>query len=695
MRTLRGLAAFVLILSTAAAASTESRGLTFERLAALRRIEAVTVSPSGHAIAFLRSVPRPPGSDDDGPPWSELHVARPAEGRSRPFVTGEIKVTKPEFGPRGTRIYYLAKRDGAEKTGVWSIAVDGGESRKELELDEDVQEFRVSPDGSTLAVVAYEPRSERKTDERDAGYDQEVYEEDWRPRRLYLVPLATDVPPQDPARIRDRDDDTPKPLPVRGSVFDVEWAPGGEHLVVTVAATPLIDDRYMARRIRVIEARGGGVVTEIDNPGKLGKLALSPDGTRVALISAADFNDPREGRLLVADVESGEIRDLLPGLVGHVRDFAWKDAGRIRCLVDVGVETEIGEVSVTAGRYRREYRSSEGGLLPGKIAISGDGRIAALTMESAAHPPELFVLRGGSSSPERLTTSNPWLADVTLGKQEVYEWTARDGLRLEGLLLHPASGSRRPAPLLLMVHGGPESHDRNGFVSSYSRPGQLAAAHGYRVLYPNYRGSTGRGVEFSKSGQGDAAGAEFDDLIDAVEALVRDELVDGDRVGILGGSYGGYATAWCSTRYTSHFRAGVMFVGISNKVSKGFTTEIPVEDRAVHTRFDPWTRWEFSLERSPLYHAEKSRTALLIAAGTDDTRVHPSQSLQLYRALKLMGNTPVRYVRYPGEGHGNRRASARDDYTRRLMRWMNHFVRDRKDGLPPVDLDLPHMEKSD
>ena len=102
----------------------------------------------------------------------------------------------------------------------------------------------------------------------------------------------------------------------------------------------------------------------------------------------------------------------------------------------------------------------------------------------------------------------------------------------------------------------------------------------------------------------------------------------------------------------------------------------------VHTRFDAWTKWQFSLERSPVFHAEGSRTALLIAAGQDDTRVHPSQSLQLYRALKLIGKTPVRYVRYPGEGHGNRKAAARDDYARRLMRWMDHFVRDKRDDLP-------------
>jgi dipeptidyl aminopeptidase/acylaminoacyl peptidase len=129
-----------------------------------------------------------------------------------------------------------------------------------------------------------------------------------------------------------------------------------------------------------------------------------------------------------------------------------------------------------------------------------------------------------------------------------------------------------------------------------------------------------------------------------------------------------------------------MFVGISNEISKALTSDIPVEDTMVHTFFAPTSHLELRLDRSPIVHADQSRTALLIAGGTADTRVNPAQSLQLYRALKLIDRTPVRYVRYPGEGHGNRHAAARDDFARRLIRWMEHFVRDLQTELPPWEL---------
>ena len=312
------------------------------------------------------------------------------------------------------------------------------------------------------------------------------------------------------------------------------------------------------------------------------------------------------------------------------------------------------------------------------------------------HDREVYAAGGASPGFRRLTDSNPWLQDVSLATQRAVRWKARDGLELEGLFIEPLhDGLGDPPPLIMIAHGGPEGHFRNGWNSSYSRPGQLAAAEGFAVFFPNYRGSTGRGVAFSKMGQGDAAGPEFDDLIDGLDYLVAEGLVDGKRVGVAGGSYGGYATAWLGTRYTERFRAGVMFVGISNKLSKALTTDIPYEDVLVHTRYDPWARLEYSMERSPLSYVERSRTALLIAGGTGDSRVHPSQSLQFYRALKMVGKTPVRYVRYPGEGHGNRRAAARNDYTHRLIRWMRHFVADGATELPPWDLELGVDEEED
>ena len=164
-------------------------------------------------------------------------------------------------------------------------------------------------------------------------------------------------------------------------------------------------------------------------------------------------------------------------------------------------------------------------------------------------------------------------------------------------------------------------------------------------------------------------------------------LVDRKRVGITGGSYGGYASAWCSTFYSEHFAAAVMAVGISDKIAKTGTTDIPNEEYLVHARKRPWDDWNHMLTHSPIYHVEKAQTPILILHGKDDTRVHPSQSLELYRFLKLRNEVPVRLVLYPGEGHGNRKAASRFDYNVRMIQWFEHYLQGPGGDPPPYALD--------
>lgn len=684
------LLAWLLLAGTASSAS-ERQGLDFEQLAAIRRVMELELSPDGKQVAYTLLVPRRPGADADGTAWEELHLVDVEGGASRAYVHGEVNVSKIRFSPDGRWLTYLAKRGKDKESALWAVPLAGGESRKLLGFKEAILDYRFSPDGHRLAFLAQQPQEKSVQKRTEKGYRQQVLEEDWRHRRVWMAPAPSMEPsgwaPRS-AGPRQAPGEAPQALEIEGSVFALDWSPDGKTLALAIAPRPLIDDEYMLRRVQIVDADTGARRAVLANPGKLGRFAFSPDGRHIAMISAADAGDPREGRLFVAASAGGALTDLLPHLEGHVVDFAWQDGATLMFLADQGVESFLGEVGLAGGKSKIHLMSGSSRPVMEQLRLAGRRGWIALLGQSPEAPAEVYGWKAGRSGVQRLTESNPWLKDVALARQEVLTYPARDGLELEGILLHPlVQGSRVPAPVILMVHGGPESHVRNGWVSSYSQPGQLAAGRGYAVFYPNYRGSTGRGVAFSKLSQGDAAGKEFDDLVDAVDSLIERGIADEDRVGVTGGSYGGYATAWCATRYSHRFRAGVMFVGLSNKLTQPLTTDIPFEDLSVHSLEPVWDRWEFNLERSPLYHAKQARTALLIAGGTEDSRVEPSQSLQLYRALKLMGQAPVRYVRYPGEKHGNQRAAARDDYTRRLIGWMDHFLIEGRKDLPPWNID--------
>lgn len=656
-------------------APAQEGGMTPEHVAKLRAVIQAQPSPSGEYIAYVLAVPRDLTKEKDGGSWTELHVLDKA-GRSRPYVTGEVNVSSVAWKPDGQEITFLSRRDKDTDTNLYSIPLAGGEAKKILDHKTSISGYSWSPQGKHVAFLATEPKPKEKKDLEEKGFNQEIYEEDDPFVRVWIGEIGGES--------------EPRKLELTGSASELHWSPEGSLLAVALAPLPLIDHELMYRKIHIVDVLTGKVRHNLNNPGKIGELAWSPDGKHVALISGEDKHDTREGQLWVASVEEGKWRNLLPGYDAHVQSVGWRDAQTVVYQSAESVWTAVGEVKLDGNRT---VLVSPGGPILQSIRLSKDGKVVTAIGDSPSHPPEVYKL-GTDSKPNRLTDNNPWLKDIPMGKQEVITYTARDGLMLQGVLIRPLNEQPgRRYPLVLSVHGGPEAHEPNGWLTSYSRLGQVGSANDFAVFSPNYRGSTGRGVAFAKLGQEDAAGREFDDLIDGVDHLIEIGLVDKAKVGITGGSYGGYATAWGSTYYSDRFAAGVMFVGISNNVSKVGTTDIPDEMLLVHHRKRLWEDWEYFLKRSPIYHIENAKTPLLILHGKEDPRVHPSQSLELHRHLKTRNKAPVRLVLYPGEGHGNRRAAARYDYNLRLLRWMTHFLKEGKKTAPPHEIEYKILEK--
>jgi dipeptidyl aminopeptidase/acylaminoacyl peptidase len=653
-------------------------GMTLRQIAELKQIGQAQISPDGRYIAYTQLVQRKLFDEADGPAWTELHVIDP-DGRSRPFVTGQVNISAIGWTPDSRQITYLAKRQPDAARTLYGIARDGGESRELAALEEAIRGYSLSPDGKRVALLAVEPDDADLEKEREKGFTQIVFEEDRKPIRLWIHELGTE-------------DAEPIMIELDGSVQEVQWSPAGDRLAIKVTPREMVDDVLMFNRIRLLDPQGNEL-GRIDNPGKLGRMAWSPDGEHLAFIATESLHDTREGRLMVAGKDGGDWLHLLPGLEGHVWHVAWRDKTTILFVSYEGIGARLGEIR-TDGSGHRTLRPA-GGPIWDSLSVSDRGEIVT-TASAPNHPREVYRLSGKDGPSTRLTDSNPWLADVRLARREVITYPARDGLEIEGILFYPLDYEQgRRYPLILAVHGGPEAHYSNGWLTSYSLPADVAAAEGYFTFYPNYRGSTGRGVAFTETSQRRPAKEEFDDLVDGVDHLIARGLVDRDCVGITGGSYGGYASAWGATYYSERFAAAVMNVGISDKISMLGTSDIPQELYLVHYLTWPWENWQMYVEASPIYYVRKAMTPILILHGDADPRVDPTQSRILYRYLTLQDDPPpVRLVLYPGEGHGNRRAAARYDYSLRLMQWMNHYLKG-PGGAPPdhrLDYGIPQAD---
>ena len=660
-----------------------AQGLTPEDVAKIESVTSSMVSDDGSMVAYTLSVPADPYQENVGAS-TELYVLDVETGVSKPYYTSG-NIGGIQFRPGHSSLTFLTQRDGDETRALYELPLDGGEAVKLFEYERSISSYDWHSDGNH---IVFSSTLSAETSDSPLPYKADVYEENRPQRPAYITNVAHDHMDHEPHQIQ-----------VDGTVYMMRWSPDGSKIAVTATPTPNVDDFYMAQSVYVVDYETREISVEVNNEGKIGQVVWSPDGERLALRAGADIHDPIDGRILIVSAEGGTPKIIDEGFEGKYEQITWTAGNQIHFLASESTASAIGTISPNGRNKQTIFRSAEHAI--GSFSRSDNGLISFVA-SSPQHPNELFVIKGsGDRQPERVTNHNPWLADVELGSQEVITYTARDGeFDIDGVMIYPVgySGGDR-IPVITVVHGGPEAHQSNGWLTSYSSPGQMAAAKGYGVFYPNYRGSTGRGIEFAYSSQGDLAGAEFDDIVDGVDYLIDEGIADGDRIGVTGGSYGGYASGWMSTYYSDRFAASVMFVGISNNLSKWGTSDIPDELYLVHSRERMWesdAKWMDYLKRSPIYWVDRAETPLLIMHGAEDTRVHPAQSLELYRHLKVRKpNVPVRLVYYPGEGHGNTQASSRFDYSHRMLRWFDTYLMsgDASAEIPEWDAPVPEMDQ--
>ncbi|MEQ8404190.1 MAG: S9 family peptidase [Oceanicaulis sp.] len=668
---MRGLAAAALS-AVAAGPALAQAPMEIEDIFEIRSAFGAQLSPDGRHVAFTVFDPRNVAAgEDDGSGDVELYVAS-GPNQVRGYVTGEGRVGAVDWTPDGEALTFLARRSGDDATSLYRIPLSGGEAQRALTFDTSIQSYAIAPDGDTVYFITGPAEDPTASKFRSMGFRANVYEEQQRFNRVFRASLS-DAEAE------------PEEIAVDGHPSSLVLSENGRRMAVVVAPTTLVDDSLMERDWVVYDTRDGDQLARFDTPGKIGGGAFSPNGRRFAFLAGADRADPTAGTLHVGQVRSGDFEAIAREAEQHVSDIAWADNDTVLALAAIGVETAI--IAYDADNGREEGRTDYSDFVVGAMDLHRrSGRIAAVA-DAPTHPNEIFV-GADPAGLERWTDHNPQLSGIAFGDQRAFEYTARDGERIEGVLVTPQGDAPDGGwPLIMTVHGGPEAHDDDGWVNGYSRLGHIAAGDGFAVFYPNYRGSTGRGERFAKLDHLDAPGDEFWDIVDGIGALSEAGIVDSDRVGITGASYGGFASAWGATVASEHFAASAPSVALTDLISFYGTTEIPIEMVDVHFMDAPWEAWTTYLEKSPSYNAPGSTTPTLIFHGEEDTRVDPSQSYILYRMLKMESEAPVRLVTYPGEGHGNRNAAAQFDYAHRLHRWMTHYL--KGDGGEPPAPALP------
>ena len=668
---------FTLLISVSAI---QAQVVTPDHVAKIQSVSSSVISDNGNHVAYTVSVPADPYKENVSNS-NHLYMLDIAEGTTRPYYTSG-SVGDVQFRPGHNSVTFLTTRNSDDGRSLYELPLDGGEATLLFSFDRNILSYTWHHDGNHIAFTAFEAA---ETSASPLPYKADVFEENQVNRKGYITNVS-------------REGHDPHQIQIAGSIYMIDWSPDGSKLAVSAAPSPTVDDSFMAQQVFVVDYRTREVAAEIFNEGKIGQVIWSPNGQQLAIRAGRDIHDPIDGRILIVSADGGNPQIINEDFAGKYEHIKWTGNNEITFHASRGTSSLLGTIRPNGTNKQVLFEGENHAITSFSRAENGTISFVANT---PGHPNELFVRSNRrNAQPERKTNHNTWLADLELGNQEVIRYTARDGeFEIEGMLIYPVGyepGLR--VPIIVMVHGGPEAHYSNGWLTGYQIPGQMAAGKGYAVFYPNYRGSTGRGIEFVYSSQGDLAGKEFDDIVDGVDYLIEQGIADADRIGVTGGSYGGYASAWMSTYYSDRFAAAVMFVGISNNLSKWGTSDIPEELYLVHSRERMWEsdeKWMDYLKRSPIYWVDRAETPILIMHGAEDTRVHPAQSLELYRHLKVRKpEVPVRLVLYPGEGHGNTRASSRLDYSYRMLQWFDTYLMtgDASAEIPHWDAPVPERD---
>lgn len=644
----------------------------------LKSVSISQLSSDGSELIYSISTPRGPNEAAGGS--HRTYYKMDIDSReSQPLFEEGVNASSPQWSPDGTMIGFLLSTEGI--TQVWAMPLLGGDMLQLSWSETGINNFKWNPATGGLAYLSRDAVSEKEKELKKRGYGFIFYEENLKNNNLSVLEFDPDGKPLEA-----------KQLTSGVNVWNFEFNQQGTHIAATISPKNLIDQSYMFRKIYLIDIATVESRIVSDNEGKLGNYAFSPNGKYLSYTAGVNINDPAVSQLYINHLEDNYVSNLTPeDFKGHISWANWKDDNEVIFLSGEGVYPKLTTIAVSGGARKIILDAKAEGIIYRSPQYSSNFNHFVFTGSTTKDRSNIYYW-DGKSALIQITDINPGLKTKTLAKQELFRFTARDGMEIEGLLMYPLSYiADQKYPLIVYVHGGPESHHSNGWLSSYSTPGQVMANKGYLVAYFNYRASTGYGVDFSMEGFMDPAGAEFDDLADGIEYLIEEKGADRERVGMAGGSYGGYASGWFATYYTRYVRAVCDFVGISNVISKKGTTDIPYEELYVHSGDKLENQWQMNLERSPVYWAHQSKTATLIYGGANDPRVHPSQSMELYRRMKMNDHPAVRLVQYPGEGHGNRKQVGQIDVLYRQIEWLDWYVRDLK----PLDGPMPRLDISD
>lgn len=682
-------AALILCICCAASVLAQPpRGITPEDYFAFEFIADPNISPDGKLVAYVvTKVDRTQNRRS-----SSIWMAA-TDGSRAPwqFTTSPQSSNSPRWSPDGKSIAFLSSRpsEAAPPAGsstaaeqprnqVYLLSMNGGEARRITSLKNGVGVFRWSPDGTRLVVVSrIGPSDSRTSDSKDRSdvrhYKNSSYkfnDTGWfddRRNHFWVV----DVKSGEAKQITEGHD---------WNDSDPQWSPDGKRIAFVSNRTGKEFDENRNTDVWIINADGGGKLTKISHHDESdNQPRWSPDGKWIAF--TGEVQDRDHPKIWLAPATGGTPStlaanglDLIPG------GLEWSADGK-SIYFETGVKGELHLFRVDVPAKSVTQVTSGPRAVRSVDFNFGSGKMVYLANDFK-HLDDLYVADLNGKNERKLTNLNQALwKQLSFADVERFTYKSADDLDIDAFFVKPVDWrTGKKYPLILSIHGGPAAQYGVDWYHEF----QVYAAKGYAVLFTNPRGSTGYGQKFERGIVNEWGGKDYIDVMNGVDAgLRRYPWIDQDRMGVTGGSYGGYLTNWI-VGHTDRFKAAVTVRSVVNFISDEGTRD-GAYGHTPDFGGDLFERFDLYWDRSPLKYAKNVKTPTLILHSDNDLRVPLEQGEQWFRALRHFGVT-TEIVMFPRENHNLTRTGEPKHLVESLnwqLYWFDRFLNGNQQALPP------------
>ena len=665
---------------------TNKRPITAEDLYDLQLASSPAIAPDGSSVAYsIQRVDR-----ESEKKHSNIWIAPTDGGSPRQFTHGDQSDTGPAWSPDSGRIAFLSDRMGDDQSQIFLVSVQGGESRPATDLKGEFGHLEWSPDGKRIAFE-FRAKDQEEIDREADDMKKELGIVHRRFTRIWYKADGAGYIPSERWHIWTLDVESGETTQLTtGDTWDERrplWSADGSEIVFASNRTPDPDQDPDAVSVFAVPV-DGGQLREIPVPvgEKFGHM-ISPDGNWIAYIGKEGKGDwwrndhlwivPFDGnsapRCLTDDedfcVGDVSINDMGEG--GAVAPRWSHDSQSIYYQICRHGNTHLMAMNIET-RVRTEIATGDGVVI--EFDVDSQSELAACMFSDPQDPGQINLINLSDKSQTQLTNLNPFLRDdVEMGDIEEVRFKGPDDNDLQGWILKPTGfDPSKTYPSILQIHGGPLAQYGNLLMHEF----RYLSAHGYVVYFTNPRGSLGYGEEHSKATSNKWGTVDYPDVIAWNDYIQKLPYIDTDRMGVTGGSYGGYLTNWI-IGHTDRFKATVTQRSVSNLLDFYGGTDGNWIWEEVFGGRKPWNDFETYWQQSPIKYFGNAKTPTLVIHSEQDMRCPITQSEQVFVALKRQG-VDTEFLIFPGESHGLSRGGRTD---RRIVRlnaireWFDRYLK--------------------